>query len=269
MHHAESTGIGKLTYVRWQTPQARTSRHNSDTVKHSHLQACPRRSPLTSHLGLPLCTHSWQPCYAGSKHHAPPPALAHLLQWCHLATCQVVLKARALLPHNRPTVRPSMANCRAGLNKALKFAPHTAPHTTTNQHNQAIHEGNTQMLRQKALSLQRYPTTASSQTLNTYTTASSELLSTTAAIKNHTGYVQWCSVHHAASTGIGKLTYVRWQTPQARTSRHNSDTVKHSHLQACPRRSPQPSNPRGQHTSAPSEKHCHYRGILRRLRHKR
>ena len=148
--------------------------------------------------------------------------------------------ARAL-PHNRPTVRPSMANCRAGLNKALKFAPHTAPQTTTNQHNQATKQSTRATHKcsvRKALSLQRYPTTASSQTLNTYTTASSELLSTTAAIKNHTGYVQWCSVHHAASTGIGKLTYVRWQTPQARTSRHNSDTVKHSHLQACPRRSP-------------------------------
>jgi len=84
---------------------------------HSHLQSCsPQRSPLTVHLGLPVCTHSSQPRFAGSNHHAPPPALAHL-RWCHLAQCQVGRKARAL-PHTRPTVRSSMANRSAGLSKA-------------------------------------------------------------------------------------------------------------------------------------------------------
>ena len=42
--------------------------------------------------GCPFCTQSSQPCYAGFNHHAPPPALAHL-RWCHLAKCQVGLKA--------------------------------------------------------------------------------------------------------------------------------------------------------------------------------
>ena len=117
-----------------------TSRHNatpSTFQAHKH-----QRSPLTVHLGLPLCTHSSQPHYAGSNHHAPPPALA-LLRWCHLAYCQVGPKARAL-PHTRPTVRPSMANCRAGLSKAPLFTPRAAPQATTNQHNQAIHKVNTE-----------------------------------------------------------------------------------------------------------------------------
>ena len=118
--------------MRWPTTQARTSRHNgSDTVKQSHLQACwPQRSPLTLRMGLPLCTHSSQPCNAGSNHHAPPPALSHL-RWCHLAKCQVGLKARAL-PHTQPTARPSMANCCAGLSKALSFTPHAAQPRQTN-----------------------------------------------------------------------------------------------------------------------------------------
>ena len=97
------------------------------------------------HLGLPLCTHSSQPHYAGSNHHAPPPALAHLRR-CHLAYCQVGPKARAL-PHTRPTVRPSMANCRAGLSKAPQFTPRAAPQATTNQHNQAIHKVKTPLRR--------------------------------------------------------------------------------------------------------------------------
>ena len=121
-----------------------TSRHNatpSTFEAHKH-----QRSPLTVHLGLPLCTHSSQPHYAGSNHHAPPPALA-LLRWCHLAYCQVGPKARAL-PHTRPTVRPSMANCRAGLTKA-----------SHPQGQNSIAPGPSE----KPQSLQKYPTTASSQ----------------------------------------------------------------------------------------------------------
>ena len=72
------------------------------------------------HLGLPLCAHSSQPHYAGSNHHAPPPALA-LLRWWHLAYCQV-----------------------GGLSKAPQFTPRAAPQATTNQHNQAIHKVNTE-----------------------------------------------------------------------------------------------------------------------------
>ena len=60
---------------------------------------------------------------------------------CHLAKCQVGLKACA------PTVRPSMANYRAGLSKAPQFTPRSAPQTRTNQHNQAIHKVNTPLLR--------------------------------------------------------------------------------------------------------------------------
>ena len=62
--------------------------------------------------GCPFCTQSSQPCYAGFNHHAPPPALAHLPR-CHLAKCQVGLKARAL-PHTRPPVRPTWPTASPG-----------------------------------------------------------------------------------------------------------------------------------------------------------
>ena len=147
------------------------SRHNatpSTFQAHKH-----QRSPLTVHLGLPLCTHSSQPHYAGSKHHAPPPAFAHW-RWCHLAFCQVGPKA-CTLPHTRPTVRPSMAKYRDGLSQDPQFTPHAAPKTTANQPNQAIHKVNTgestrpsnpqgqhtisPNLSEKAQSLQKYPAT--------------------------------------------------------------------------------------------------------------
>ena len=108
-----------------------TGRHNatpSSFQAHKH-----QRSPLTVHLGLPLCTHSSQPHYAGSNHHAPPPALAHL-RWCHLAYCQVGPKA-VHCPTPDQTVRPSMADCRAGLSKPRQFTPRAVPQATTNQHN--------------------------------------------------------------------------------------------------------------------------------------
>ena len=117
-----SRGSTKINQAINKTQVANNTSQNKPTQQrrrqaHSHLQACsPQRSPLTVHLGLPVCTHSSQPRYAGSNHHAPPPALAHL-RWCHLAKCQVGRKARAL-PHTRPTVRSSMANRSAGLSKA-------------------------------------------------------------------------------------------------------------------------------------------------------
>ena len=183
--------------------------------------------------GCPFCTHSSQPCYAGFNHHAPPPALAHL-PWCHLAKCQVGLKARAL-PHTRPPVRPSMANCLAGLSKALKFTPHAAPQPRrTNTTKQA---SNPQGQRTSAPSGKHnhyrdtltYPTTASSQTLNTNTTASSELLSMTANIKNKTCYVKRCSVHHATSTAIPRHWYRQAAT---RTLANNTSQNKPTQQQS-------------------------------------
>ena len=129
-----------------------------------------------------------------------------------------------------------MANCLAGLSKALKFTPHAAPQPRrTNTTKQA---SNPQGQRTSAPSEKhnhykgtlKYPTTASSQTLNTNTTASSELLAMTANIKNQTCYVKWCSVHHATSTDIGRHWYRQavsscdtcWRTTQAQTSRHNN-----------------------------------------------
>ena len=130
------------SYKHWY-PQAatRTLANNASQNKptqqgrsqaHSHLQACwSQGSPLTVHSELPSCTHSSQPRYAGSNHHAPPPALAHL-RWCHLAKRQAGLKARAL-PHTRPTVRSSMANCSAGLSKALTLRHKPRRTNTTKQ----------------------------------------------------------------------------------------------------------------------------------------
>ena len=112
------------------TPANNTSQKQADTAKatpttsqaHIHLQAhWPQRSPLAVHVGLPLCAHSSQlHCVTTQNHHAPPLVLAHL-RWCHLTTCPIGLK----VPHTRPTVRlrPSMANCCAGLSKAPQPTP--------------------------------------------------------------------------------------------------------------------------------------------------
>ena len=88
--------------------QARTSRHNK--VKCTH--TC-KRAGLKGLLSR--CTWGC-PAARTARSRAMQPALAHL-RWCHLAKRQVGLKARAL-PHTRPTVRSSMANCSAGLSKA-------------------------------------------------------------------------------------------------------------------------------------------------------
>ena len=178
MHHATSTGIGKHWYRQTVTDTlANNTSQNKPTEQKRHNQAFT----------------------------LAPPALAHL-RWRHLAKCQVGLKACAL-PHTRPPVRPSMANCCAGFSKALQVKPHVARQTTTKQHNPAIHKVNTQALRQESI----------------VTT----------------------EVSHD-----GLLTNVTHQyNGCVRTFIHDC-----SHQQ--------------QHTSAPSEKHCHYRGILRRLRRK-
>ena len=90
-----------------------------------------------------------------------------------------------------------MATCYAGLNKAPVHtaAAYQPRRTNTTKINQAIHKVNTQVLRQiKAHQRQKHFTTASSQPLNTNTTASSELLTTTAAIKNEISHVKCCTV---------------------------------------------------------------------------
>ena len=205
MHHATSTGIGKHWYRQTVTDTlANNTSQNKPTEQKRHNQAFTLASMLASNVSS-HCALAPLPCYAGGNHHAPPPALAHL-RWRHLAKCQVGLKACAL-PHTRPPVRPSMANCCAGFSKALQVKPHVARQTTTKQHNPAIHKVNTQALRQESI----------------VTT----------------------EVSHD-----GLLTNVTHQyNGCVRTFIHDC-----SHQQ--------------QHTSAPSEKHCHYRGILRRLRRK-
>ena len=194
------------------TPANNASRKQADTTKatpstfqaHKH-----QRSPLTVHLGLPLCTHSSQPHYAGSNHHAPPPALA-LLRWCHLAYCQVGPKARAL-PHTRPTVRPSMANCRAGLSRAPLFTPHAAPQATTNQHNQAIHKVNTPLRRVRQKRHSHYRTALhmlrhNNQTeLNTNATAPSEFLTIAPPSRTRLAMSNTAIVRHLTFTGTGML----------------------------------------------------------------
>ena len=98
---------------------------------------------------------------------------------------------------------------------------------------QAIHKANAQVPRRESTIHYRdtltYPTTASSQTLNTNTTASSELLSMTANIKNKTCYVKRCSVHHATSTAIPRHWYRQAAT---RTLANNTSQNKPTQQQS-------------------------------------
>ena len=115
--------------------QHKPEQADTTTVTPSSTHTCKFASmswKLSSHcaLGLPPCTHSSQPCYTqgltAMPHHPHCAASGKMPAWPQGA---------CTAPHPS-TGATSMANCRAGLSKALQFTP-CCPQTTTNQHNQA------------------------------------------------------------------------------------------------------------------------------------
>ena len=155
-----------VTHTHTHAPTNNASKMQADTTK-----KLTKEAPSTFQayklqtLASILVSKVSSQCTAESNNHAPPPALAHLRR-CYLALCQVGLKARAL-PHTRPTVRPSMANCCAGLSKAPHFN-YTARLATN--HGEPTQPGNPQGQHtiasgpsEKPQSLQKYLTMASSQ----------------------------------------------------------------------------------------------------------
>ena len=190
-----------------------TSQNKPTQQKPRQLFKCSRTCKHVGDKVSSNCALGLQPRHAGSRTVPKTPALARV-RWRHLA--MPGLKACAQ-PDTRPTARPC-----TGLSKALQFkvrtsrcaSNHDEPTRPRNPHSQHTIAPGSGSVRKSTV------TTEVTQASNTSSTVSSELLTTTAAVKKGSCHVKCCLVHRLASTAA--LRRACWGTTQARTSRHNA-----------------------------------------------